>query len=473
MGVKMKGLKIYILILFVAFFLPGCNEKEQKPGKAPGQAGTTETADKGNSKEITGYELVTGDNLTVAAEFAKDLSEENFTKLLQAYQYDEKMKETMASEDTKKTVYFHNAEYGSFKGMKEAYILSRGAYQYVMVPVESSVNNFNYQIAFDGNHNIVGFTYGEYALKEPVQNTIPDGVTESEYIFTSDGFVIPGTFTKPEEGSHFPTVILVQGFGPSDRDESIYENKPFRDIAWELARQGIASYRYDKRSYLYAAQMAEDVTSTIDDEITKDVIAAADMVKNIEGVDPAGIYILGHSLGGYAIPRIAGSLSGAAGYIMMAAPAQHIKDYIIGRFEYLADEDEKVTEEEQKQIDDIKNQVKLLNTPEKIPEKKLIMGAYRDYWIDLADYNPVKTAEEITVPVLVIQGERDYQVTMKQFTMWKNSFQDSDNWTFKSYASLNHFMMQKTGSPDSEEYRIRSQVADEVTQDIVEFIMNR
>ncbi len=493
----MKELVKFILIVLCVFSLLGCSNN-QKPKTAVGQVGRSDTIDNienserniqdntesetgnsrnslennRNSEESTVYEPVTGDNLTVAAEFAKDLLDENFSRLMQAYSYEEKMKAAMATDDTKKTVLFYNAEYGSFEDMKGAYALSIGAYQYVMVPVKCSAGNFNYQIAFDGNHNIVGFTYGEYAPKEPFkEDTIPDGVTEEEYTFASDGFVIPGTFTRPEKGSHFPVIILVQGAGASNRDESIYENKPFRDIAWALAKQGIATYRYDKRNYLYEGQMAKDVTVTIEDEIIDDVIAAADMVKKLEYADPTKIYILGHSLGGYAIPRIAVNLSYAAGYIMMAAPAEHIKDYILDQYEYLANADEKVTQEEQKQIETIKNQVKQLNSPEKIPQNKAILSAYKNYWIDLAEYNPIKAAEKITVPVLVLQGERDYQVTMEQFNMWKNSFQDTDNWLFKSYTSLNHFMMPGTGSPSSEEYRTRSHVDDEVILDIIQFIM--
>jgi uncharacterized protein len=485
----MKELVKYILIVLCAFSLLGCKAQDQEP--ATEQTGMDDSIDNAgnsdddissntennndkNSSEPAVYEPVTGDNLTVAAGFAKDLSDENFDKLIQAYPYDKKMKAAIASEDTKKTVIFSNSEYGNVEAMNDAYTLSIGAYQYVNVPVECSISNFNYQIAFDGNHNIVGFTYGEYVRKEPAEdNKIPDGITESEYTFTSDGYVIPGTFTTPKEGNPVPVVILVQGFGPSDRDESIYENKPFRDIAWALAKEGIASYRYDKRSYLYAEQTAETVTVTIEDEVIHDVIAATEMVKKLEAVDPSQIYILGHSLGGYAIPRIAEELTDVSGYIMVAAPAQHLKDYILSQYEFLANEDETITEEEQSQLKTLKNQLKMLNNPEGIPENQIILGAFKDYWIDLAKYYPVKAAKKIKVPVLVLQGERDYQVTMKQFNIWKTNFKDSDNWIFRSYASLNHFMMSGTGGPSSKEYKVRSHVDDKVIQDIIQFIKDK
>ena len=296
---------------------------------------------------------------------------------------------------------------------------------------------------------------------------------ETEYSFSSDGFVIPGTFTRPREGNLYPVVILVQGFGASDRDESIYENKPFRDIAWDLAKQGIASYRYDKRNYLYSGQVAEDKTATIKEEIINDVVAATKMVEKLEGVDTTGIYILGHSLGGYVIPRIVQKLPDISGYILMAAPAEHIKNYIMDRFNYLAYRDEILTVKEQEEEKKLQKDIDLLDDPEDIPQNKLILGAYKNYWIDLAGYYPIKAARKIKVPVLVLQGERDYQVTMKQYNKWKDNFADSDNWFFHSYAALNHFMMAGAGEPKSEEYRTRKHVDTKVTQDIIQFIKDR
>lgn len=479
----MKHIVRYFIIVICAFSLMGCNYKNSITKQLAETAENTQNVsqNKGAGEPVTGqntkepdtYEPVTGDDLAVAEEFAGDLAMENFTRLMKAYSYDEKMEAAITSDETKKTVMFYNSEYGTLKKINKPYILSIGAYQYVCVPVESSIKNFNYQIAFDGNHNIVGFTYGEYAPKDsPEQDTIPGGVVEEEYTFTSDGFVIPGTFTAPEAGDQFPVVILVQGSGPSNRDESIYENKPFRDIAWALAREGIASYRFDKRSYLYGEQITKDVTVTIRNEITDDVVAAAGMVKNLKQVDPSGIFILGHSLSGYIIPRLAAELPEASGYILMAAPAQHIKEYIYDQYEYLAEEDEVITKEEQEQLNMLEKEITFLNNTEDIPDNKIILGAYKDYWKDLSAYYPIKTARKITKPVLVLQGERDYQVTMKQFNIWREHFKDEENWVFKSYATLNHFMMPGYGKSYSEEYKKKSHVDDEVIQDIIQFINN-
>ncbi|MDZ7606573.1 MAG: hypothetical protein U5K79_13515 [Cyclobacteriaceae bacterium] len=57
--------------------------------------------------------------------------------------------------------------------------------------------------------------------------------------------------TLPKGKNSFPIVLFVHGSGPNDRDETIGPNKPFRDIAYGLAEKGIASLRYDKRTFVY------------------------------------------------------------------------------------------------------------------------------------------------------------------------------------------------------------------------------
>lgn len=467
------------LIILCLVWLPGCSA-DYSATRNPGDTSESD-AEKNSPEEIleSGGKAedkgqASKDNKIIAAEFAKDLSAGNFDKLLSDYSYDAKMKEAMAKEDTKKLIRFNNAEYGDAEEFKTPYTMAYGTNQYVMVPVVCSILNFNYQITFDGNHNIIGFTYAGYSDRDLVaEKKIPAHVIETEYSFESDGYVLPGTFTAPEKGSSLPVVILVQGSGPSDRDESLYENKPFRDIAWALAEEGIASFRYDKRTYLYAERVGKDTSFTIDDEIVNDVVAAFQMIKGLNSVNSAKMYVLGHSLGGYVIPRIAEKVPEAAGYIMMSAPAEHMKEFLLEQVEYLAKEDGNLTTEERESIGTVSEQVKLLDAPEDIPENQLVLGAYKDYWVDLNKYNAMEMAEEITPPVLILQGERDYQVTMDQYNLWKGAFESYTNWKFHSYPDLNHLMMVGTGAPNSVEYKTKSYVDMQVIRDIRDFIQSK
>ena len=98
-------------------------------------------------------------------------------------------------------------------------------------------------------------------------------------------------------------VIFVHGSGPHDRDETIGENKPFKDIAEYLLNNGIASYRYDKRTYSHPEAFTEK--STVEEETINDAVNAALYFKNNADYKGYQIIILGHSRGAYMMPKIA------------------------------------------------------------------------------------------------------------------------------------------------------------------------
>lgn len=129
---------------------------------------------------------------------------------------------------------------------------------------------------------------------------------EKSVEISTDTFRLPGTLTLPKGGSRLPVLILVHGSGPNDRDETLGPNKLFRDIAWGLAEQGIAVLRYDKRTKVYGtAAYPQGVEATFDNEVVDDVISAVRLVKSLPEIDSARVYVLGHSLGGMLVPRIA------------------------------------------------------------------------------------------------------------------------------------------------------------------------
>src|SRR6185437_11029464 len=82
---------------------------------------------------------------------------------------------------------------------------------------------------------------------------------------------LPGTLTVPAGDGPFPAVLLIAGSGPNDRDETIGPNKPFADLARALAMHGIASLRYDKRTFVYGKNSR---VGNVDDEVTDDALAA-------------------------------------------------------------------------------------------------------------------------------------------------------------------------------------------------------
>ncbi len=81
---------------------------------------------------------------------------------------------------------------------------------------------------------------------EPPSYAHPERFQEQEVQIGHGKWVLPGTVSIPQSDGLFAAVLLVHGSGPHDLDETLPPNKPFRDLAWGLASQGIAVLRYEK-----------------------------------------------------------------------------------------------------------------------------------------------------------------------------------------------------------------------------------
>ncbi len=303
---------------------------------------------------------------------------------------------------------------------------------------------------------------------------LPDGIKEIEMdLSISNGRKLPGTLTLPQNGDNLSCVVLVHGSGPNDRDETIFENKPFRDLAWGLAERGIATYRYDKRTKVYQNDLAKDYKLTLDDEVVYDAVDAVDMLLNVDRINKDKIYLLGHSLGGYSIPRIAEKSINTAGYIIMAGNVRGIDELIKEQYYYLVNLDGVVSTEEQLQIDALELELKKLSNINSLDSKAVVLGAYKEYWKDLKSYNPIKLAKEINKPVLVLQGERDYQVPVTEYNLWKGAFGNNNDWNFCLYPDLNHLMIKGEGKSSPSEYMTKGNVDKNVIIDIANWISNK
>ncbi|MBQ6721700.1 MAG: alpha/beta fold hydrolase, partial [Clostridia bacterium] len=232
---------------------------------------------------------------------------------------------------------------------------------------------------------------------------------------------LPGTLTIPEGEGPFPAVVLVHGSGPSDRDESIGMLKPFRDIAEDLAGKGIAVYRFEKRTLEYGGIMAADRSATLMDESVVDAARAVQMLAGQEKIDPERIFVLGHSLGGTAIPAIDLELKSkpvhARGYILMAPGARRLDEIIRDQYDFLA----ALMPEAESEREAVFADLDRLENPDALKEEDVIAGAYAEYWKWLIGYDAVSLAADIDVPCLLLQGEEDYQVTMEDYQLFRNA----------------------------------------------------
>ena len=303
-------------------------------------------------------------------------------------------------------------------------------------------------------------------------------VKEKEIYIKTDVFLIPGSLTYPRCKKNIPLVILVHGAGPQDRDATVGPNKIFKDLAWGLASKGIAVLRYDKRTLIYQERMKERYGNkiTVMEETVSDVISAINLAKTLPRIDPQKIFVAGHSLGGMVAPRIASMKPGLAGIIVMAGNARPLEDIILEQVKYVSAlkvPQVTYTGSQNIPIDRLEQQVAVVKSPhlsEEIPTAELPMNLSASYWIDIKNYNHIAAAKNAKVPMLFLQGQRDYQVTLADFTIWKKELNNLDKISFKLYADLNHLFLEGTGISYPDEYNIKGNIPDYVILDIVNWV---
>lgn len=285
---------------------------------------------------------------------------------------------------------------------------------------------------------------------------------------------LPGLLTVPRGEGPFPAVILLQGSGPSDRDEAMGKLKPFRDLAEGLAEQGVAVYRFDKRTYVYGAALAADTHFTLEDEYVEDAVNAVQLLARQERIDPGRIYVLGHSLGGNAIPAVARALESAPvrarGFMMLAASPRSLDTLMREQYDFLYALTPDITAEQQAEKDRVFAELDRLVDLDALAADDAVLGVYPAYWKWLADYDILAAARAVVQPVLLLQGEEDYQVTLEDFGIWQAALGGRENWTMISYPGLTHAFTPGQKTEGAAAYARAEHVSPRVIRDIADFV---
>lgn len=350
--------------------------------------------------------------------------------------------------------------------------------QYDMVFVTTAFENqtVDLKVVVDEPGHVIGFFILPVQAAAPAADAgppayaKPDSYREREVTVGSGEWALPGTLTTPVGSGPFPAVLLVHGSGPNDRDETVDANKPFRDLALGLASRGIAVLRYEKRTRKYSGKIAEVKGFTVQQETVEDALIALALLRGSQGIDPRRVFILGHSLGGMLLPRIGQSQPALAGLIVMAGAARPMEDLILEQVTYLANLDGTVTDPEKKQIEGLRAEVAKVKAL-KPGATESVLGAPASYWLDLQGYDPVLGSKFLPQPMLILQGERDYQVTMTDFAAWKKGLSSKPNVTFKSYPKLDHLFLAGEGKSSPAEYEKPSHVDPAVLNDVAAWIL--
>lgn len=318
---------------------------------------------------------------------------------------------------------------------------------------------------------------GQVVNNRPQTPKAPFPYTEENVSFKSDGYTLHGTLSLPKDcNENTPVVLMVTGSGQQNRDEELFEHKPFAVIADALARNGIASLRYDDRGWKDASVNFLDFTT---EDFKHDAEAGVNFLrKRFEKVG-----VLGHSEGGTIALLLAAE--GKPDFIVsLAGMAISAKETLLDQNRqgmasigltddmvnaYCAALDKAFDElAEGKPVNDIKAD----NVPALLKPyfgKALQQGDNR-YFRNLFKVNPSQSLSKIKCPVLALNGTKDTQVDCeKNLGTLKNGLKNSPH-TVKQFDGLNHLFQHCTTGSIVEYQQIEETISPEVLSTIVDWV---
>ena len=307
--------------------------------------------------------------------------------------------------------------------------------------------------------------------KEP----FPYDTTELTFENKRAKISLAGTLTTPKGDGPFPTVILVSGSGPQDRDETILDHKPFAVLADHLTRAGIAVFRYDERGVGESTGTYEGATT---EDFAEDVEAIFTALRKHPKVKKNRVGIIGHSEGGMVAPMIAARNRNVAFIVMMAGPGVPGKQILLtqsraisaaeGVPEAALDLNQEIMSKVLDQVspgnaglnvidgvfDELKDQLggEQGNLEELSELAKTQFKQFETPWFQFFNvYDPLPALRKVRCPVLSVIGEKDLQVDceMNQEAI-EAALKEGGNKDYRiaKLPGLNHlFQKCESGSP--------------------------
>lgn len=304
-----------------------------------------------------------------------------------------------------------------------------------------------------------------------------------ERIIIGEGtkYSLNGILTLPNNADKkVPAVVFVHGSGASNMDEKVGKLTPFKDIAQGLANHGIASIRYNKRSYTHGFQLIKEKNVTVKIETIDDAILATELLRKDTRIDENNIFIIGHSMGAMLAPRIDAEGGNYKGLILMAGSPRKLE-------EIMMDQNQMVLSQVKGLVHFIvSKQVKKLTalfdglyeiTEEEAKSKKVGNGTTLYYFKEMGEHPASMYLQNMEKPILILQGERDFQATVeKDFAGYKELLGEKENVKFQIYEGLNHaFVPSVYGNimKAKQEYNVEQHISENVISDIAEWIRNQ
>jgi pimeloyl-ACP methyl ester carboxylesterase len=319
-------------------------------------------------------------------------------------------------------------------------------------------------------------------VKRPQEPIKPYAYYSENVVFKNSkaNVSLSGTLTLPEKDGIFPVVILITGSGPQNRDEELLGHKPFLIISDYLTKNKIAVLRYDDRG---VGQSTGDFKTATSADFATDVESAIAYLKTRKEIKKNKIGLIGHSEGGLIAPIVASKSKDVSFIVLLAGTGIQGDKLLLLQQELIAKANGVLETDINKSVqtnsklfeivvnsnDNSKLKADLTDKLNELlknePNTEIPNGMKKEEFVSMQvnqisspwmvyfmKYNPVTTLEQVTCPVLAINGKKDLQVPSKEnLSAIKNALTKGGNLnvTTKEFPNLNHLFQDcETGSPN-------------------------
>ena len=366
----------------------------------------------------------------------------------------------------------------AFSGISE-----QQGFRIVCFSVNQGGANYQYRFVLDADARLAGWQIAPGASQAATSAPAADVYAEDVRLRPGEPDDTQAILTLPAAEGTFPAVILVQGSGPSDRDETVGAVAPFRDLAEMLTRRGIAVIRYDKRTYVYGQEIASsaDFTAfTVEEETIQDAITAGRMLAEDPRIDASRIFVLGHSLGAMLAPRIVAESDGLfCGMILACGTNRSLLEIMLRQNEdAIAALPEDQQAAYQPMLAEARAQLKQLPSLDGDAARALtILGQPGYYFWDMVQKpTAAEYLAQLQLPALIINGSRDFQINEEEGRQtWESVLPMDAPWLKTLWADVNHMLMKPevdaSAAGTTMEYYVPCTVDAETVSVIADFIL--
>ena len=302
---------------------------------------------------------------------------------------------------------------------------------------------------------------------------------ESIVVGKGTPYPLRGLLTLPDDvAKPVPAVVFVHGSGASNMDEKVGELTPFKDLAEGLAAHGIASVRYDKRSFAYGRKMLKEKNITVKEETIEDAVRATQLLRKDARIDRNRIFIVGHSMGAMLAPRIDAQGGNYCGLILMAGSPYKLEEIMLRQNEQAVSGLNKLLQMiARRQIKKLQKTFDGLYelSDEEAKKRKFAGGTTLYYFKEMGEHAAPGYLKRLQKPLLILQGEKDFQATAAEdFAGYQTLLEGRDNVSFKLYPGLNHAFVPALSDDINKarkEYATERHIGEAVIGDIARWIL--